>query len=214
MAATSSSSSCSGTAPSRSHTAVGLDRRAQQAELIEQALGIAQPPLGPQRHHVQSFGGDADLLLAGDEAQMTLQGLQGNAAEVEALAAGEDRGQHPLGIGGGQHEHHPWRWLLQGLEQGVEGGGREHVALIDHVDLPAGLHRREAGALDQLADVVDAGVGGGIDLDHIEGVAGGDRAAELTAAAGVGGGSCCREAIERPRQDPWRWRSCPCPGAR
>ena len=43
------------------------------------------------------------------------------------------------------------------------------MAFIHHIHLPARLHRREAGAFDQLSDVVDAGVGGGIDLDHIEG---------------------------------------------
>ena len=164
---------------------LGLHRRWQQAELIQQAFGVAQAALGPLSHHVQGFGGDADLFLLRDPAQVPLQGIQGDAAEIEALAAAEDGGQHPLGVGGGQHEHHPRRRLLQRFEQGVERRGGEHVALIHHIHLPAGLHRRKARALDQLADVVHAGVGGGVDLDHIEGVAVGDRGAELTGAAGL-----------------------------
>ena len=178
-----------------------LNRRWQQAELIQQALGIAQAPLGPLGHHVQGFGGDADLFLLGDPAQVPLQGLQRNAAEVEALAAAQDGGQHPLGVGGGQHEHHPRRRLLQGFEQGVEGGGGEHVALVHHIHLPAGLHGCEAGALDQLADVVDTGVGGGVDLDHIEGIACGDAGAQLAHSAGIRGGAVAGDAVERAGQD-------------
>jgi hypothetical protein len=127
---------------------------------------------------------------------MAHQGLQGDPAEIEALAAAQDGGQHPLGICGGQHEHHPRRRFLQGLEQGVEGGGGEHVALVHHVDLPAGLDRGEARPFDQLPDVVDAGVGGGVDLDHIEGVAGGDVEAQLAASAGLRGRSRAGQAIE------------------
>ena len=176
-------------------------RRGQQAELIQQTLGITQPALGPLGYHVQGLGCDRDRLLLGDPGQMALQGLQRDPPEVEALTAAEDRRQHPLGVGGGQHEHHPRRRLLQGFQQGVEGCGGEHVALVHHIHLPARLHRREAGALDQLADVVHAGVGGGVDLDHIEGVAGGDRGAQLAHAAGLRGGSVTADAVERAGQD-------------
>ena len=180
----------------------GLHRSGQETELVQQAFGIAQAALGPLGYHMQGFGRDADRFEPGNLAQVGFDRLQGNAAEIEALATGQDRGQHPLGIGGGQHEHHPrWRFL-QGLEQRIEGGGREHVALVDHVDLPAGLHRCEARAFDQLPDVVDAGVGGRIDLDHIEGIARRDRAAQFTDTAGFGGGAVGGDAVERAGQDP------------
>ena len=178
-----------------------FDRCGQQAQLVEQALGIAQAPLGPLGHHMQGFGSNADLLFGGDVAQVAFEGVEGDAAEIKPLAAAQDRRQHPLGIGGGEHENHPrWR-LLQGFEQGVEGGRREHVALVDHVHLPARLHRRKAGALDQFADVVDPGVRGGIDLDDVEGVAGGDAGAEGANAAGVWGGAVAADAVERAGQD-------------
>ena len=157
--------------------------------MVEQAFSVPQAALGPLGHHVQGFWGDADLLLVGDPNQVLLQGLQGDAPEIEALAATQDRGQNPLGIGGGQHKHHPRRRLFQGFEQGVERSGREHVALVNHIHLPAGLNGRKPGALDQFADVVDARVGGGVDLDHIEGIAGRNRRAQFTAAAGLRGGA-------------------------
>ncbi len=180
----------------------GLHRGGQQRQLIEQAFGIPQPALGPLGHHMQGIGGDVDRLLFGDPTQVLLQRLERDAAKVEALATAQNRGQHPLRVGGGEHEHHPWRRLLEGLEQGVEGGGREHVALVDHVDLPAGLNGGKARAFDQLTDVVHPGVGGGVDLDHIEGRAAGDGAAQLAAAAGFGGGAACGQAVQRAGQDP------------
>ena len=142
------------------------------------------------------FGGDVDLLLLSNPAQVLFERLQGDAAEIKALAATQDRWQHPLGIGGGQHKHHPrWR-LLEGFEQGIERRGGEHVAFIHHIDLPARLHRCKARALDQVADVVDPGVGGGIDFDDIKGATGGDCGAEFACPAGFSGRPLTAEAIE------------------
>ena len=179
----------------------GLHRCRQQAELVQQAFGIPQSSLGPLGHHMQGLRCDADLFLFGDPAQVPLQGLQRDPAEIKSLTAAQDRGQNPLGIGGGQHKHHPWRWFLQGLEQGVEGRGGKHVAFVHHVHLPARLHRREAGTLNQLADVVDAGVRGGVDLDHIQGAPGGDAAAELADTTGFGRRIGAGYAVEGTRQD-------------
>ena len=178
-----------------------LNGGGEQAELVEQALGIPQAALGPLGHQIEGFGGYSDAFLSGDPAQVALKVCEGNAAEVKALAAAQDGGQHPLGVGGGQHKHHPrWRFF-QGFEQGIEGRRREHVALVDHVDLPAGLHRRKAGALDQLADVVDAGVGGGVNFDDIEGIAGSDGHTHLAMAAGFRGRGVAADAVERAGQD-------------
>ena len=44
------------------------------------------------------------------------------------------------------------------------------------------------GALDDLTDVVDVGVGGGIDLDYVEGIVGSDLGAKLTGPQGSGFG--------------------------
>ena len=178
-----------------------FDGARQQAQLIQQAFGIPQAPLGPLGHHMQGFWRDLDAFFLGNPAQMLLEGIEGNAPVVEALTAAEDRGQDPLRVGGRQDEDHPRGRLLQGLQQGVKGCGREHVTLVDDVDLPAGLNRGESRAFNQLADVVDPGVGGGVDLDDIEGIAVGNGGAELTAAAGLWGRVIRAEAVEGARQD-------------
>ena len=129
------------------------------------------------------FGAAADALQ--HHLKAADDGLHPDAVEVEALAAGQDRGRKLLGLGGGQDEHGVLRRLLQGLEQRVERAGGEHVHLVDDVDLVAGQRRGILNLVAQLADVVHAGVGGRVDLQHVHAVLAGQRLADFALAAGV-----------------------------
>ena len=75
---------------------------------------------------------------------------------------------HLLDLGRGEQELHVLRRLLQRLQQAVEGLLRQHVHFVDDVDLGARRHRPVARVLDDLAHVVDAGVRGGVHLDHVD----------------------------------------------
>ncbi len=57
--------------------------------------------------------------------------IQGNATKIKALAAGNNRGQNALGIGGRQDKDHAIGGFLQGFEQGIKGGSAQHVAIVD-----------------------------------------------------------------------------------
>lgn len=98
----------------------------------------------------------------------------GDAAEVEALAAGEDGGQHLLRVRGGEHELHVRRRLLEGLEQRVERRRGEHVDFVDDVDFELRGGGRELARLAQLAHLLDAVVARAVDLQHVERAALGD----------------------------------------
>ena len=102
-----------------------------------------------------------------------------DAAEVEALAARQDGDRDLADLGGGEDELHMLGRLFQRLQQAVEGRLRQHVHFVDDVDLVAGDRRLVARRLDDLADVVDAGVGGGVHLDHVDMAAFHDRGAVL-----------------------------------
>ena len=65
---------------------------------------------------------------------------------------------------GGQNEDQVGRGLLQDLQQGVEGGGRQHVDLVDDVHPVAHRRRGVDGLVPQGPDVVHAVVGGGVQL--------------------------------------------------
>ncbi len=120
------------------------------------------------------------------------------------VGARADRRQHLVRLGGGEDEQDVGRRLLDELEQGVEALRRDHVGLVDDVDLVARLHRREDGALAQLAGVVDAAVGGRVDLDDVDRAVPGRRqgAAGVALPARLGRGP--GRAVEGAGQDARR----------
>ena len=79
---------------------------------------------------------------------------------------------------------------------------RDHVRLVDDVDLVAAAHRREERLLAQVAGVVDTAVGRRVDLDHVDRAraAAGQVAAAVALAARVGDRRLL--AVERAGQDP------------
>ncbi len=91
-----------------------------------------------------------------------------DALEVEALAARQHRDRHLAHLGGGEDELHMLGRLFQRLEQAGEGRLRQHVHLVEDVDLVAGEVGLVVGAVDQLANIVDAGMRGRVHLDHVE----------------------------------------------
>src|SRR5690606_26796890 len=75
---------------------------------------------------------------------------------------------HLLGLGGREDELEVLRRLLDDLEQGVETGRRDHVGLVDDVDLvPAGGGPEER-LLTQVTGVVHTTVGRGVALDDVD----------------------------------------------
>ena len=112
-------------------------------------------------------GSASTLLLRGDRGEMLDQHRRIDAAEVEALAARQHRHRHLADLGRGEDELHMRRRLFQRLQQAVEGLLREHVHFVDDVDLVARRDRRVARRIDDVADVVDAGVRGGVHLQHV-----------------------------------------------
>jgi hypothetical protein len=59
--------------------------------------------------------------------------------------------------------------LLERLEQGIEGGVGNLVRLVKDVDLEAVARGPVAGGVAELADLVDTAIGGGVDLDDVNG---------------------------------------------
>ncbi len=119
--------------------------------------------------------------------QVLAHGGRRHRPQVELQAAAQHRGQHLLGVGRRQHELQVVRRLLQRLQQRVEGVLGELVRLVDHEDLVAADAGLVGGALDEVADLVDAAVAGGVELDVVEVAVGVDLGAGLADAAGLGG---------------------------
>src|ERR1017187_4046012 len=91
--------------------------------------------------------------------------------------------------------------LFQGLEQRIEGGVRNLVRLVENVNLEPVARRTIARGFTQLANLIDATVGGRVDLDHVHRVAGADFDARIANPARLGHWMVLRTAIQRHRQD-------------
>ena len=79
----------------REHLAVGIDELLQKVDSIAEAAGsAARDGLKRVRRHLE-------FLLPGDVAQPRHAGGEGDAAEIEALAARDDGGRHLVHFRGG-----------------------------------------------------------------------------------------------------------------
>ena len=178
---------------------LGGDGQSCPRAQLQEADGIAHTALGLSRDEAGGLLGEVDLLLAGDLMEAGAEVGGGDAAEVEALATGDDGGGELLQLGGGQDEDHVLGRLLQSLQQSVKGRGREHMHLVDDVNTVFQL----GGGIDDLvadiADIVHAVVGGGIHLQHVGGRSRIDGAAGGALPAGARGGGV--EAVDRLGQD-------------
>jgi hypothetical protein len=168
-------------------------------ELVERADGIAKASGGGPRDRGDGAIVDLDLLRGGDAADDLRDLIERGPLEVETLAAIDDRRHHLVGLGGGQHERCVRRRLLERLQEGVPRLPREHVRLVEDVDLPAPCRWCVADALAQVADVLHRAVRGGVHLDHVHRAPGGDRHTRLALPAGRHGGAV--DAVERAGQD-------------
>jgi hypothetical protein len=92
----------------------------------------------------------------------------GDAAEVEALAAGEDGGEDLFGVSGGEEELHMGWGFLEGFQQGIEGRDGQHVDFVDDVDLELCIGGSEPDGIAEFADLFDAIVGSAVDFEDIE----------------------------------------------
>ena len=92
------------------------------------------------------------------------------------------------------------RRLLERLQQGAEGLAREHVDFVDDVDLEPAPGRANGDVLPEAADLVDATIAGGVDLDDIDILPGGDRGTGVALIARLGRGP--GRALEGLGEDP------------
>jgi hypothetical protein len=176
----------------------------ERDRLVEQRQAVAHRAVGGARNHGERPGRGLGPFPGGDVGEVGGQARLLDPAQVEALAARQHGDRDLADFRGGEDEDHVLRRLLQGLQQAVEGLPREHVDLVDDVDLGARRDRSVAHALDQLADVVDAGAAGRVHLDHVDVAVPGDGGAVLAGSAGLGAGAALAvraDAVEGAGED-------------
>ena len=151
--------------------------------LVQQRQAVTHGAIGGATDQRHGRGLDLGVFFFGDGREMLLQHLHLDAAQVETLAAGQDGDGDLADFRGGEDELHMLGRFLQRLQQGIEGSGGQHVHFVDDIDFEAGRGRAIAHAVDDLADVVDAGAAGGIHLHNVHMAVFGDGAAMVADAA-------------------------------
>ncbi len=147
---------------------------AKTDELIERGFGIAHPAVRPARNSVKCRFIHGNFFFFCDVAKVVDDERRRNASQIEALAARKNGRQHLFGIGRGEHEFHVRRRLFERLEQRVERRRREHVHLVDDVDLELAVRRNVLARLAQLPHLLDAVVARAVNFQHIHRTAFGD----------------------------------------
>ncbi len=172
--------------------------------LIQQRQPVAHRAIGRARDQIERGRLHRHRLLHRDAGEMRGQFRDPHPPQVEALAARQHGDRHLAQFGGGEHELHVRRRLLQRLQQRVERVARQHVDFVDDEHLGARLDRAVAGRLDDLAHVVDAGAAGGVHFHHVGVAVGQDRDAIGAYAAGIRGrpaGAVRAGAVQRAGDD-------------
>ena len=159
---------------------------AERDDLIQQALRVAHTAGAVFGDFLQAMRIDADAVMFADGFQLADDLLLGQRFEFEALAPRENGFRNFDQFGGCENKHHLRRRLFQRFEQGVERFFGQHVHFVDDVNLEAAGGRAVLHVFDQVANFVDAAVGGTVDFQHVDTVAVADLLAEIALIARLG----------------------------
>ena len=172
--------------------------------LISQRQRIAHRAVGALRQQTQRGLLERDAFLPEDVFEVADDMTRRHLLEVELQAARQHRHGNLLRIRGGEDELDVRRRFFERLEHRIERVVRQHVHLIDHVDLEARIAWRVDRLFKQLGHLVDAAVGRRIHLDVVDKAAGIDGDAGFAHPAGLLGDAALpvrADAIERLGQD-------------
>ena len=173
-------------AQKRDYIVIGDFRSTVGEHLIQRGKRVPHTTVRLPGDEAQCGGRDADLFMLRDRRQLFDNLCQRYAAEIEALAAGQDGNRNLLNFGGREDEFDVWRRLFQHFQQSVEGVFGEHVHFVNNKDLVAGTCGKVADIFLQFADVFHAGIGRAVDFDDVSGDAIGDFFTGCALVAGIG----------------------------
>ena len=159
--------------------------------LIQKRLRIAGRAFSGAGDETQRLFCDLSALCFCDSLQHRNHDIRFNAPQIKSLTARQNCNGDFANFCGGKDKFHMRRRLLQGLEQRVESVGRQHVDLIDDIDLVACRGGTIGHRINNFANIANAGAAGGIHLHHVDMAPLHDGRAMLAAATGVDGWAAC-----------------------
>ena len=94
--------------------------------------------------------------------------LRSHVAQHELQTAAQYGNRYFVRVGRRQNKFHMLRRFFQRFEHGIERAFRQHVHFINDIDFVFACGRRVLGVFQYLADIVDTGIGSGIDFQQID----------------------------------------------
>ena len=82
---------------------------------IQNAQGVSHSAIRQPANEEQPLSGGFDALLVAHILEPSRNICRGDSFKIEPLATGENGRCNFISFGGGQHEHHVFRWLFQQL---------------------------------------------------------------------------------------------------
>ena len=161
----------------------------QRDDLIQQRQSVTHAAIGLPSDDAKSLLRGVGAFSLQDAGETGHNVEHPDAPEVEPLTPGENRGSSLLDLlrlRRRENEDHSRRWLFQDLQEGVPRLPREHVRLVDDIDLRSALARRCIHRpFAQISSVVHASVRSCVDLDDVEcRMTGPDASTRLALTAG------------------------------
>ena len=153
--------------------------------LVEVGEAVTHGTVGFFGKDVEGFVGRLDAFLFADVAEAAADLVYGEALEVKALHAAENRLRDLVDLCRRKDENHVGGRFFERLEERVEGAGRKHVDFVDNENLVLADDGRVLHTFDHIANVVDARVGSGVDFVNVHRVAAGNVLAAIALAARV-----------------------------
>ena len=163
--------------------------------LLKKRKAIAKAAFSGAGEDGYGAGFDGKFFFIDDAVDFAGNFLKGESAELEKLGAGFDGFDEIFGTRGGENEDNAVRRLFQSFQERVRGFVGELVRFVEDDDFVAAGGGSVANHFAKLADLVNAAVGGSVNFDDIERVAGGNFAAGIAGAVRFGGGAL--NAIQR-----------------
>ena len=135
---------------------------AEGHRLVEDGERVAHGTIGLGGYYVEGFVVYLYAFFFRDTLEVAHHVGDGDAVEVVGLASAQDGGKDLVLLGGGQDEDGVCRGFFQCFEEGVEGGLREHVHLVDDIHAVLSYLGRHLNLLHECLDIFHGVVGRGI----------------------------------------------------
>jgi hypothetical protein len=136
--------------------------------LVEEAETVADAPGRRAADECERGLLERDLLGLEHALEVRRDRRRRKGRQVELQAAREDRDRELLGIRGRENELDVLRRLFECLQHRVERMPREHVHLVDDVDLEAARSRHVLRGVEELAHLVHLGVRRRVHLEQVD----------------------------------------------